>query len=39
MGIHQSLLDSPHKGAVMQTFDIFLDANLNLGLYSLSSEM
>ena len=26
-GIHWSPVDSPHKGAVMQTFDVFLDVS------------
>ena len=28
-GIHQSPVDSPHIGAVMLSFDVFFDANLN----------
>ena len=28
-GIHQSLVDSPHKGPVMQSFDVFFDQHQN----------
>ena len=28
-GIHQLLVDSPHKGPVMWNYDVFFDVNMN----------